>query len=101
MIFGSPLDRVRNYLTSTITEADRQGQPVSDEVARVIAALLAPLLPGSSALRRAAISGRIGTDPADIQALRAECARIAATDWRAVAEINQWAHALDHHLATR
>ena len=61
-IGGTALEKVAHYLRRACGEADERGQPVSDEDARAIAAVLAPLAGPSSAMAVFAETGQV--DPA-------------------------------------
>jgi hypothetical protein len=91
-IGGTALEKVAHYLRHACSEADERGQPISDEDARAIAAVLAPLAGPSSAMAVFAETGQV--DPA---ALATECRRLGDRTWR-TPEIADWLPRLEGWL---
>ncbi|GAB3172284.1 hypothetical protein GCM10027059_41790 [Myceligenerans halotolerans] len=91
-IDATPLDKVRAYLRHAFAEADERGETVSEDDARAIATLLAPLLPPDAALRRFATAGE--TNPA----LLDECRQLTSRKWR-TPDLHTWAVRLEQYLA--
>jgi hypothetical protein len=91
-IGGSALEKVAHYLRHACQEADELGQPISDEDARAIATMLAPLAGPSSAMAAFAAGGQV--DPA---ALATECRRLGSRSWR-TAQMAEWLPRLENWL---
>lgn len=92
-IGGTALEKVAHYLRHACGEADERGQPISDEDARAIATLLAPLTGPSSAIAVFAETGEV-----DRAALATECRRLGDRTWR-TPEVAEWMPRLEGWLS--
>jgi hypothetical protein len=92
-IGGTALEKVAHYLRHGCGEADERGQPISDEDARAIATLLAPVAGPSSAMAIFAETGQV-----DVRALATECLRLGGRVWR-TPEVAEWLPRLDAWLS--
>ena len=92
-IGGSALEKVAHYLRHACREADEHGQPITDEDARAIAAVLAPLAGPASAMAVFAETGQL-----DLPALATECRRFGDRTWR-TPEVAEWLPRLENWLS--
>lgn len=90
---GGALDQVSRYLRHAFAEADERGQAITEDDARAIATLLAPLLGTTSAMSRFADSARI-----DVDVLLAECRELRRRAYRTSDIAELWIPRLVHYL---
>jgi len=91
-IGGGALEKVTHYLRQACREADERGQPISDEDARAIATVLAPLAGPSSAMAVFAEGGQV-----DPTVLATECRRLENRTWH-TPQIAEWLPRLENWL---
>ncbi len=90
---GTALEKVSHYLRHAFAEADRHGTAISEDDARAVASLLAPVAGPGSAMRQFADTGS-----ADQELLRTECQQLQAHNWH-TPDATEWLRRLNQHLA--
>ena len=92
-VTGTALEKVSHYLRHAFAEADRQETAISEDDARAVASLLAPVAGPDSAMRQFADTGS-----ADPELLRTECQQLQAHSWH-TPDATEWLRRLSQHLA--